>query len=215
VRFDTIVVPRGAEARAVERGWPAPRPPIREVVAGARAGDALINGRVMPTVLVLGVCGALDPELRVGDAVAYGRVVVGETVLELDPELAAACALTCGRAPVVAADVAAVIGAAAAKAALRAASGAAVVDMEAAAILRALQGRGARVAMVRVVSDDAHHDLPDLAGMYDSAGALRPLVLAAALARAPVRGVRFVLSALRALSALSALAERLAQSAVE
>jgi hypothetical protein len=215
VRFDAIIVPRGAEARAVERGWPPPRPAIREVSAGAAAGAGLVNGRLMATAVVLGVCGALDPALRVGDAVVYERVVDGAEVLDLDPELAAVCAVTCDRAPVTAATVPHVLGDVAAKAALRAATRAAVIDMEAAAIIRACYERGVRVAMVRVVSDDAAHELPDLTGIYDASGALLPAPLARALLRRPASGARFVANALRALRALRFVAGRLADSAVD
>lgn len=212
MRFDTIVVPRGFEARAVRRGWPPPRPPLVTVAAGAAAGDRLAHGPAIGSALVLGVCGALDPELRVGDTVVYARVVDGGEVLILDAELAAACGVACGRAPLDAASVPRVVGAVAAKAALRVATRAAVIDMEAGAIARALHRRGVRVAMVRVVSDDAVGEMPSLDGAYDAGGALKPLALAAALLRAPQRSARFVVGALGALRALRVTAARLALS---
>ena len=212
MRFDLIVVPRGAEARAVERGWPAPRPEIRQVAAGIAAGDGVIDGRLTPTVLVLGLCGAVDPVLRVGDAVVYARICDGSDTIELDAQLTRACAAACGTVPVAAACVDRVIGGVAAKAALRAATGAAVIDMEAAAIARACRDRGVRLGMVRIVSDDADSELPDLSGVYDAQGALRPVALAAALVRRPLRGVRFVRNALRALGELRAAAAVLANA---
>ncbi len=215
MRFDTIVVPRGAETRAVERGWPPPRPVTLIVPAGATAGRRLNDGRPALTALVLGLCGALDPALRVGDAVVYARIADGARTIDLDPRLAAACAAACARAPVDAAVVDRVVGDVAAKSALRLATGAAVIDMEAAAIARALHARGIRVAMVRVVSDDAHTDLPDLRHVYDAGGALRPSALALALLRAPRRGARFVRNAMHALSALRTTATRLAVSCAE
>jgi hypothetical protein len=215
VRFDAIVVPRGAEARAVKRGWPAPRPALLVVPAGAAAGSKLTGDAVRGTALVLGVCGALDPALRVGDVVVYARVADGTDVIELDRELAAACAAACATAPVGAANVASVIGTPAAKAALRAATGAAVVDMEGASIARALQRRGVRVAMVRVVSDDAAGELPDLRAVYAADGTLRPLALARALLRTPGRSAPFIAHAMRALRALRATAARLAASSAE
>lgn len=209
MRFDTIVVPRGFEAWAVERGWPPPRPRVLTVPAGAAAGERLASGAAIGSALVLGVCGALDPALRVGDAIVYGRVFDGGDVLVLDAELAAACGVACGRAPVDAAAVPRVVGAVAAKAALRAATGAAVIDMEAGAIARALHRRGVRVAMVRVVSDDAHAEMPSLDAAYDAGGVLKPLALGAALVRAPLQSARFVAGALSALGALRETAARL------
>jgi hypothetical protein len=81
--------------------------------------------------------------------------------------------------------------------------------MEAASIARALHARGIRVAMVRVVSDDAGGDLPDLRDIYDANGALRPLALAVALARTPRLSLRFIRNAMRALAALRRTATRL------
>jgi hypothetical protein len=210
VRFDAIVVPRGAEARAVEGGWPASRPALFGVPAGAAAGPGLAGAALGATALVLGVCGALDPALHVGDTVVYARITDSAGVIELDPELAAACAAACATAPVGAANVPSVVGAAAAKAALRTATGAAVIDMEGASIARALHGRGVRVAMVRVVSDDAAGELPDLRDVYTPAGTLRPLALALAFARAPRRSAQFIVHVLRALRALRETAARLA-----
>ncbi len=212
MRFDAIVVPRGFEAQAVRRGWPRPRPPLLTVPAGAAAGDRLADGPAIGSALVLGLCGALDPALRIGDAVVYAGVAEGGDVLVLDAELAAACGAACGRAPVAAAAVPRVVGAVAAKAALRTATGAAVIDMEAGAIARALHRRGVRVAMVRVVSDDAAGEMPNLEAAYDSGGSLRPLAFAAALVRAPERSARFVIGALSALRALRTTAARLALS---
>ncbi len=212
VCFDTIVVPRGAEARAVEQGWAIARPTLLAIPAGDAAQALLQHAQVGQSVLVLGLCGALDPTLRVGDTVVYERILNGSETVELDPELRALCAVVSRHPPVAAAAVTHVIGDVATKSTLRAATGAAVIDMEAAALARALGRRGVRVATVRVVSDDAQHELPDLGGVYDAAGSLRPLALAFAFARAPRRSARFVANALRALRALRATAALLART---
>jgi hypothetical protein len=213
VRFDAIVVPRGAEARAVERGWPLPRPALLAVPAGAAAGNRVNDGRPAVTAVMLGLCGAIDPALRVGETVVYGRIIDGSEIIELDGPLAHGCAAAFGCAPLTAANVARVVGAPAEKATLRASSGAAVIDMEGAAVARALHRRGIRVAMVRVVSDDAQSVLPDLHDAYDAGGTLRNTVLIRAFAREPLRSARFARNALRALRALRSSAERLALTA--
>ncbi len=197
------------------KGWPAARARMTVVSAGAAAARALRGRRAGQTALVLGVCGALDPNLRVGDTVVYARVIDGAETFELDRELAAHCSAVYGVAPVSAANVARVIGEVDAKAEIRAATGAAVIDMEAAALARSLQHSGVRVAMVRVVSDDARGELPDLRNAYTADGTLRPAELAFALLRAPARGARFIAAVLRALDALRRAAARLAVTGAE
>ncbi len=212
MQFDTIVVPRGAEARAVMRGWPTPRPDVLVIPAGAAAGPFIAEGVPLGRVLVLGLCGALDPSLAVGDAVVYTRIVEGPVAAAVDAQLSSACADALGRPLVVAATVDRVVGDVAGKVAIRASTGAAVIDMEAASLAAALTGRGARVVMVRVVSDAAQTELPDLRGVYAPDGALRPLRLTAALLRWPRRGASFVRNALHALRSLQATATVLAQA---
>lgn len=215
VHFDAIIVPRGAEASAVKRGWRAPRPALVDVPAGARAGTALSEELPATTALVLGLCGAVDPALRVGETVVYASIADGDDAIELDRELALSCAVLLGLAPLGAASVARVIGSVAAKAAIRAATGAAVIDMEAASLARALHRRGIRVAMVRVVSDDAQNVLPNLDNVYDATGALRPFALAASLARTPRRSYFFVARVLQSLRALRLTATRLSRGSLD
>ncbi len=212
MRFDAVIVPRGAEAQAVVGGWPAARPKLSTVAAGSAAGET-VAGMSGTTALVLGLCGAVDPKLRVGDVVVYARIRNGPDVITLDPRLAADCVAGLDSVLVDAAAVTAVVGAVAAKRALWVETGVAVVDMEAAPLARALHGRGVRVAMVRVVSDDAGAELPDLARVFDGAGRLRPLPLALTFARTPLRSARFIAGAIAALRALHAVARRLALSA--
>jgi uridine phosphorylase len=88
-------------------------------------------------------------------------------------------------------------------------TGAAVVDMEGVALAAALAARGLRPAMVRVVSDDAEHDLPPLEGAIDASGTLRPERVALAFARRPLAAVRFARDAQRALAALERVARAL------
>ncbi len=209
MHFDAIVVPLGAEAQAVKRGWYGVSPPLVMVPAGAAAGAAVRVGPSHATALVIGLCGALDPALAVGQTVVYGEIAEGSVRIDLDPQLAQACAQRLGVAVYRAANVATVVAEPAAKTALRVESGAAVIDMEAASLARALHANGVRVAMVRVVSDDARSTLPDLRDVYDPAGTLRPLALTLAFARHPMRSVRFIRNVLTALRALYAAARQL------
>jgi nucleoside phosphorylase len=161
----------------------------------------------------MGLCGALDPALRIGDCVVYEQISDAATTIGLDASLAADCAAALQCATVGALNVGAVVGQVARKAALRDATGAHAIDMEAAALADALHARGVRVAMVRVVSDDAQAELPDLRGVYTPDGGLRPLALSWAFVRAPRRSAAFIGNVMIALRALRATAARLAAAA--
>jgi nucleoside phosphorylase len=50
-----------------------------------------------------------------------------------------------------------------------------VVDMEGFAALEFFLPQGVPTAMLRVVSDDEHHDIPDLTPAFNSDGSLQPL----------------------------------------
>jgi hypothetical protein len=137
----------------------------------------------------------------------------GEDRIQLDADLAAECAVLFSSTLVDAAVVERVIGDVAEKSALRAATGASVIDMEAGSIAAAFHARSVRVVMVRVVSDDALAELPDLSSVYDPAGAIRPFALASALLRKPLRSVLFIVRVLKALQSLRRTARRLSRGA--
>jgi hopanoid-associated phosphorylase len=119
------------------------------------------------TVISFGICGGIDPALRPGDIVLGTEVVrYGESVTA-DPALTQALErrlasggerAICGK--VVAAD--APVLTAGQKSALRAATGAAAVDMESFVAGRFAEARGAPFAILRAVSDPAERDLPPL-----------------------------------------------------
>ncbi len=81
-----------------------------------------------------------------------------------------------------------------------------VVDMEGAAILTILAQAGVPVAMVRVVSDDIDHDLPDLSAAISPDGKLRSLPLALRMMRQPIAAVRLIRGSLKGLRTLEASA---------
>jgi hypothetical protein len=210
MQWDAIVVPRGAELQAVRRGWSAPAPAFVAIPAGRSAGAAVADRPAGERVLVLGLCGALDPALRVGDVVVYDRMIAGNVAYPLDAELTAALGAAFSRGPVAGIAAPGVVDTAAAKRALAAEHGAAAVDMEGGVLAAAFARSGGRCAMLRVVSDDAHGDLPDLRDVYTPGGDLRAFALALALLRTPARSVRFVRNAQTALRALERAASRLA-----
>jgi nucleoside phosphorylase len=121
-------------------------------------------------IVSTGYCGALDPELRVGDI-----VVSGETQLNCSRTFARGPVITCDRVAVTRTE----------KQALRESTGAIAVDMEAAAVESRARKLGVLYACIRVVSDTAAEDLPMDFNRYRTAGGdfSRTRIALAAMAR--------------------------------
>jgi hopanoid-associated phosphorylase len=141
---------------------------VREARIAARRGRVAIGAAGIPAVLPaarglisFGLCGALDPSLRVGDLVIADGVVSGAGAVAADPAWTAALRVALpGARTGVAAGSDAVVGSAAAKAALRRTSGAAIVDMESHVVAAAARAATLPFAVVRAVSDTAAFALP-------------------------------------------------------
>ena len=126
------------------------------LVEKALAGQALERRMEVSGVISIGFCGALDPALKIGD-------IVRADVLSID------------RVAVTATE----------KCALRASSGAAAVEMEAAAVARKAGEWGVPFYCIRAVSDTAFDDMPlDFNRYRDREGRFsRSRIALAALAR--------------------------------
>lgn len=197
----TILVPRGAEAAAVRRARPSAR--VIELPAGAACASALPEFDLHETALVLGLCGSLR-RLATGDVAIYGRVADAAGAFDLDPALIAELERALPRAAVVNTYTAArVVTTAAERSELARANDADVVDMEGTYLAAALNARGLRFAMVRVVSDDPSRDLPPLGDAIDQRGRVRALPVALAFARAPLAALAFVRNVRSALGVLT------------
>jgi hypothetical protein len=224
-----ILVPQGAEFKAVRRGIgqgadsflmlpiPACPDPVRQRLKDLYQAGKFVDQQ---TVLVMGLCGALQPQLSLGDVVLY------QNCSFLSP-LSSPPSLPCDRpfthtlqeklgerATLVNAVTSdRVISTVAEKRSL--ASHGEVVDMEGYAILEFFSRLGIPVATLRVVSDDCHHNLPNLASAYGADGSLRPLSLGLGLVRQPIAASRLIRGSLRGLKVLQQIAETLLDKRAE
>lgn len=174
----------------------------------AHATLAALPAGFRPLVVAAGIGGALAPTLAVGD------VVVGTGVLTPDKPRCPCC-------PAATAQLAArltaagwtvhqgdhltvpyVVCRAAEKRRLHAQTGAWVVDMESYAVAQAAVAYELPLLLLRIISDDAHHDLPDLNAGFDADYQVRPLAMAALLAASPVASIQFLSNLRRALREL-------------
>jgi len=215
----TILVPQGAEYQAVCRGLrgitspplvlpvPAsPAPLVRHLQQLDQAGQFAERSPLW----LIGLCGSLTPRYGIGDRVLYRECVTAD-----QPPLACDAALTQAlegfltpNLPLVTGLMSdRVIASAAEKQFL--ASTADVVDMEGYAALAFFRERGMAIAMVRVVSDDCQHDLPDLSAAFDADGSLQPLPLALGMLARPIAATRLIRGSLKGLKALQHLTTEL------
>ncbi|MGH6878322.1 MAG: hopanoid-associated phosphorylase [Rhizomicrobium sp.] len=165
---DILPVVGGGDAVSLERRLSA------ELEKGARR------------ILSIGICGALSPELRVGDAIVASEVVSAEESFpthgrwsrELATRVPGAILAPLAGTDSMAADRNG-------KARLRAITRASAVDMESHVAARAARLQGLPFAALRIVSDGAHRTLPPAArvamrtsGGIDIGAVLRSLLRA-------------------------------------
>lgn len=220
--IDIILVPQGAEYQAVRRGVgraqlptvvpiPVGPAPLRRYLDTWQQADTIAGKKL----LVMGLCGGLVPLHAIADTVLYreclNRAEPG-VALPCDATLSAWLQQKIAEAAMVSALTSdRLVSSVQEKRQLAQQYQAAVVDMEGFTALEVLQQAGATVAMLRVVSDNAQHDLPDLAQSIDPSGTLRPLPLAWGMLRQPIAASRLIRGSLRGLKTLEAIAQRVSQ----
>ena len=225
--INTILVPQGAEYKAVCRGLSGVTGSIPTVVAIPVGMKPLLKylqqGQFLAPsrVLIMGICGSLSDRYTVGDIVLYQDCVYSGKRQECDRPFTAQLhsalstdtinrvsphsspnlvkSLTSDR----------LIWSAAEKRRLGETFAADVVDMEGFTALEFFNAAGVGVAMLRVVSDDCQHDIPDLTPAINSDGSLNPFPLAMGMLRQPLAATRLIRGSLTALKVLEQVTNRL------
>jgi purine-nucleoside phosphorylase len=220
-----VFVPQGAEFKAVQRGLnrspqsfialygiPMGPQPVQVYLQQWQHTELKSLGD-SPSVLLMGLCGSLVPELGIGDRVLYRSCLDAQgvdSVPQLDcnatllktlqerlgKTVTTVTSLMCDR----------MVHRATEKQALALRYGTQVVDMEGHAFLSAFQSLGVAVNMLRVVSDDAQHDLPDLSAAMTDTGTLKPMALATTMIREPQNALRLIQGSLKGLKQLEQIA---------
>jgi hypothetical protein len=222
---DAILVAQGPEYKSVCKGLnrvAVPTPPVFPIPMGPLALTKYLEQLLhaghfsehsQPKVLLMGLCGSLSPKYGVGEAVLYRSCVspVAEenkkaTELFCNPELTeilqkklqdrvfTGIGLTSDR----------LIYSASEKLQLGQAYNTDVVDMEGFAALEVLSQLGIAVAMLRVISDDVRHNIPNLTNAFHD-GSLQAFPLAMGLLRQPIAATRLVSGSLKGLRVLQHL----------
>jgi nucleoside phosphorylase len=201
-----ILVPQGAECQAVKRGLGRSDHAIGAIPAGLAPVRVFLaqqqwDTRSIDRVYVLGLCGGLRSDLAIGDAVVYASCQnFSQQVWQCE-------AVTIANAKSVRAISSnKVIATVTDKRFIRERYGCDVVDMEGTAILEYFAALAIPVTIVRVVSDDAAGDIPDLSAAIDRNGKLQSGKLAIGLIKEPKKGLRLVRGAIVGLRALEKVA---------
>ena len=218
--IDGIVVPQGQEYRAVRLASEKTsfRPPIIAIPVGTKpAGDYLKKWlrlqdpqNHLNNFLLCGLCGSLSDRYNIGDTVIYQTCTYrqnSERSLQLDcePELIKYLSEKIAQKPALVKGLTSdrVVCSARQKRDLKLIYRVDVVDMEGFAVQKVLQERGnCQLATIRVVSDNADRDLPNLEGAIDEGGNIATLPLAIAMFKQPLAATRLITGSLRALQIL-------------
>jgi hopanoid-associated phosphorylase len=114
-------------------------------------------------ILSFGICGALSPDLAVGAVVIGREIVAADAHWRADEKWSDAVGQACGAKSSVIAASDFILLTESAKAGLHRQTGAVAADMESHIVARVASERGLPFAVLRAVSDDAHHALPPAA----------------------------------------------------
>jgi nucleoside phosphorylase len=224
--IEIILVPQGAEYQAVRRGVgraltpvvvpiPVGSVPLSAYLKMWQQAASLSSGQ---TLLIMGLCGGLTPKATIGDIVFYRECInraAPHAILPCDstltkrlqsvlPEATLVSALTSDR----------LVWSAQEKHQLAQQYSADVVDMEGFAALESLHQTGATIAMLRVISDNAQHDLPRLTNAISEDGTLQPLPLAWGMLRQPIAATRLIRGSLKGLNTLQRITDALCRDCV-
>jgi nucleoside phosphorylase len=134
---------------------------LKAGIGALKFGKHELQSRGLERVIIAGICGALDAGLRKGDVIVYEQIRSVKGTISLDASLTNQLSdlLACRRG--VGVTVEKVVSRASEKAALLKKHDAIAVDMETYPLAALCTQLGIPVAVMRVVSDEAHEDLPD------------------------------------------------------
>ncbi len=228
-----VMVPQGAEFKAVQRGFksalkhnqatkmielvslPVGPEPVR-IFLTQWCREREVQRKTQPLrVILMGLCGSLSPTLKVKDVVLYKECMNSSQRGDILPcstdlPLASIKEQVSGVTSVTGMMCDRVLATAVEKQSLGQQCGAQVVDMEGFAALQVLRQKIKKISMLRVVSDDAEHDLPNLDEAFDTDGKIRIGVMMRQFLMKPLGAMRLIKGSLSALGELEKLAYGLA-----
>ncbi len=220
--FDLILVPQGSEYQAIDRGLKKSncyrKPKLLAIPMGVDPVSSFLAKRdwqKQQNILVMGLCGSLSWQHQVGEVVLYrdcffplgaspqhqytDRELTTDLNNRLQDKTSLVTSLTSDR----------LIWSAAEKLDLGQKYQADGVDMEGFILLERLSKDNHKIAMLRVVSDNAKHNIPDLNSAIASSGKLQSIPMAIAMLRQPLATGRLISGAMKGLKILQQITTEL------
>lgn len=220
--FDLIIVPQGAEYQAIDRGLKQcdfeDKPPLLAIPMGVKALSSFLAEREWQkpqNILVMGLCGSLSDRYGIGDVVLYRDCLFSSSTSlqhrytdrqlttyisnHLQNKTSLVTSLTSDR----------LIWSAREKRDLNRQYQAGVVDMEGFILLDRLSQYNHKIAMLRVVSDNAKHNIPQIDRAISSSGQLKSIPMAIAMIQQPIAAGRLISGAMTGLKILQQITTEL------
>ncbi|WP_013324608.1 purine or other phosphorylase family 1 [Gloeothece verrucosa] len=226
--IDAILVPQGAEYQAVCRGLKGKselKPKVISIAMGCQSSGASLEQWIQSTeflnkppknLLLMGLCGGLSPNARVGEIVIYSGCGYAEGAAQLlwqdcqsdlvkflqnqlKDQAKLVKGLTSDRLITLAKE----------KQALYQQYQMDVVDMEGFTALKVFNEVGIKTAMIRVISDDCQQNLPNITSAISADGSLKPIPLALSMIQQPYAAIQLIKSSLKGLRVLEELSSQL------
>ncbi len=217
--IEAIVVPQGAEYKAVKSGINKTnnsRLPIIAIPIGFNQTEiaakiAYLKSLKIKKLVMMGLCGGLSPKYSVGDIVIYQTCFEPnqQITLETDFSLTNSLYEQLSDASLVTGFTSdRFINLAQEKQQIYGKYQTDVIDMEGFSYLHLLKEHNIAIAILRVVSDDCRYDVPDLSQAINERGILKNLPLTIAMLKQPLAAIRFIKGSLQGLQILENIAQK-------
>jgi nucleoside phosphorylase len=209
--FDAIFVPEGMEARAVGAALRGARSAIPVTAIGLgpeRARKSIehaLRASDIRCALVTGVCGLLAPRHKPGNALLYADMRnAAQILVRTDASITRmlASSLPHAKVGIHALQWDCIVTTVHEKERLRRLYGSDAVDMESHAAVTLLQSAGVRTAVLRIGSDGANEDLPNLNAAINHDGTLNGSALLREMLASPRAGILMTWNGMAAIAHL-------------
>lgn len=209
--IDTIIVPQGAEYRAVKQGLnklKIQQPSIVSIPIGTKQITETLEEQNFwqsppSQVLMMGLCGSLSSLYAIGDVVLYQNCFnLNQEKILIEPKLNRLICQKLNNVSLVSGLTSERIIATITEKQQLAQFVAGVVDMESFAYLQFLQQEAIATSILRVVSDDLKHDLPNLESTIDESGNIKAVAMTKAMLKQPIISLKFIRNSLQSLQQL-------------